>query len=233
MPEGDRRDGIVALVHGGAWQVGTDRSNVDNLVADLVGRGWPVLNLDYRGVDDGGGWTGTFTDVATALDQAAEAQDAQGVDASRLLVMGHSAGGHLAMWTAARRRLPSGAPGSDPRVVPLFAGSMSGVLHPTTLAASDPNVVNVFAGTPEEVGDHYALGDPARLVPIGMPLFVLHGLADDTVPPSQAQEFTDLAVAAGDQVELRLIEGATHGDPLFPGEPVWGAALDWIEASLG
>jgi acetyl esterase/lipase len=208
LPEGERRDGLVALVHGGAWQVGTDRSNVDNTVADLVGRGFTVLNCDYRGVDDGGGWTGTFTDVATALDQAAEAATAQGVDAARTLVLGHSAGGHLAMWAAARRRLPP-------------------------LAASDPNVVNVFGGTPEEVGDRYAIGDPARLVALGMPLFVLHGTADDTVPPSQAQEFHDLAVAAGDQVDLQLVEGASHGDPLFPGEPTWGRALDWIQACLG
>ncbi|NIZ93447.1 alpha/beta hydrolase family protein [Kineococcus rubinsiae] len=233
LPEGERRDGLVALVHGGAWQVGTDRSNVDNIVADLVGRGFPVLNLDYRGVDDGGGWTGTFTDVATALDQAAEAADAQGVNAGRTLLLGHSAGGHLAMWAAARRRLPSGAPGADPRVVPVFAGSMSGVLRPTTLAAQDPNVVNVFGGTPEEVDDRYAVGDPSRLVPLGMPVFVLHGTADETVPYSQAQEFTDLAVAAGDQVDLQLMEGASHEDPLFPGERVWGRALDWIEASLG
>lgn len=233
LPEGDRHDGVVALVHGGAWQVGTDRSNVDNTVADLVGRGYVVLNCDYRGVDDGGGWTGTFTDVAAALDQVAEAATAQGVDAARTLVLGHSAGGHLAMWAAARRRLPAGAPGADPRVVPVFAGSMSGVLHPTTLAASDPNVVNVFGGTPAEVDDRYAVGDPARLVALGMPLFVLHGTADETVPPSQAQEFHDLAVAAGDQVDLQLVEGATHGDPLFPGEPTWGRALDWIVASLG
>lgn len=233
LPAGEHRDGLVALVHGGGWQVGTDRSDVDRTVADLVGRGWPVLNCDYRGVGDGGGWTGTFTDVAAALDRAAAAADAQGVDAARTLVLGHSAGGHLAMWAAARRRLPSSAPGAGPRVVPLFAGSMSGVLHPTTLAASDPNVVDVFGGPPEEVDDRYAIGDPARLVPLGMPLLVLHGTADETVPSSQSQEFHDLAAAAGDDVDLQLFEGGTHVDPLEPGGPMWGIARAWIESALG
>ena len=233
LPAGERRPGLVALVHGGAWRAGTDRSDVDRILADLVTHGWAVLNCDYRGVDGGGGWDATFTDVATALDQAAGAATAQGVDASRTLVLGHSAGGHLAVWAAARHRLPAGAPGSAPRVVPVFAASMSGVLHPTTLAATDPNVVNVFGGTPAEVDDRYAVGDPSRLAPLGMPIFVLHGTADETVPYAQAQEFSDLAVAAGDRVDLQLFEGGRHGDPLEPDGPMWGLARAWIESSLG
>jgi len=194
-----------------------------------------VLNTDYRGVGEGGGWTGTFTDVATAVDMAAEAAAEHSLPLDRVLVLGHSAGGHLAMWAAARRNLPDGAPGAGPRVVPAFAGSMSGVLHPSALGRpeGDPNVVAVFGGPVAEVDQHYALGDPTRLVRVGVPLFVIHGTADDTVPPSQSQEFADAATAAGDTVTFQLFEGGTHVDPLYVGEDMWGTARGWIESSLG
>jgi len=235
LPEGEHRDAVVVLVHGGGYQAGTDRRDLNAHVGDLVGRGWPVLNTDYRGVGEGGGWTGTFTDVATAFDMAAEAAAEHSLPLDRVLVLGHSAGGHLALWCAARRNLPAGAPGADPRVVPAFAGSMSGVLHPSALGTpeGDPNVVAVFGGPVTDVDQHYALGDPTRLVPLRMPLFVVHGTADDTVPPSQSQEFADAATAAGDDVTFRLFEGGTHVDPLYVGEDTWGTARSWIESSLG
>lgn len=235
LPTGDRREGLVVLVHGGGYQAGTDRRDLNNHVSDLVGRGWPVLNADYRGVGDGGGWTGTFTDVGTAVDMAAEAAAQYSLPLDKVLVMGHSAGGHLAMWAAARRNLPAGAPGADPRVVPAFAGSMSGVLHPSALGTpeGDQNVVAVFGGTVTDVDQHYALGDPTRLVPLRIPVFAIHGTADDTVPPSQSQEFADAATAAGDTVTFQLFEGATHVDPLYVGEAMWGTARSWIESSLG
>lgn len=235
LPAGDRREGLVVLVHGGGYQAGTDRRDLNNHVSDLVGRGWPVLNADYRGVGEGGGWTGTFTDVGTAVDMAAEAAAQYSLPLEKVLVMGHSAGGHLAMWSAARRNLPSGAPGSDPRVVPAFAGSMSGVLHPSALGTpeGDQNVVAVFGGTVADVDQHYALGDPTRLVPLRIPVFAIHGTADDTVPPSQSQEFADAATAAGDAVTFQLFEGGTHVDPLYIGEAMWGTARAWIESSLG
>ena len=113
-------------MHGGGWDAATDRSDVDALVADLVGGGWPVLNTDYRGNGDGGGWTGTFTDLATAVDTAADAAAQHALPLERVCLVGHSAGGHLALWAAARRGLPAGAPGAGPRVVPAVAASMSG-----------------------------------------------------------------------------------------------------------
>ncbi|WP_432547309.1 alpha/beta hydrolase family protein [Kineococcus sp. SYSU DK004] len=235
LPADGRREAIVVLVHGGGYMARTDRRNLNLHVADLVGRGWPVLNTDYRGYDDdGGGWTGTFTDVATAVDMAAEAAAQHGLPLERTAVVGHSAGGHLALWAAARPRLPEGAPGSGPRVVPAVAASMSGVLHPTALGGEtgDPNVVAVFGGPADVVDQHYALGDPTRLVPLGVPLRVVHGTADDTVPVTQTQEFADAATAAGDTVSLQLFEGGTHVDPLYVGEETWGSVRDWITAQL-
>ena len=235
LPVGGHRDAIVVVVHGGGWDAATDRRNLNDLVADLVGDGWPVLNADYRGNGDGGGWTGTFTDVATAVDMAAEAADQQSLPADRVCFVGHSAGGHLAMWAAARRGLPAGAPGADPRVVPACAASMAGVLHPTPLGfeGGDVNVTTLFGGTPSEVDDRYAIGDPTRRAPYGFPLFVAHGTADLTVPSSQAEAFAGAATGAGDAVELHLLDGVPHEDPQDPDGRTFPLFRTWLEATLG
>ena len=91
----------------------------------------------------------------------------------------------------------------------------------------------LFGGTPAEVEDRYALGDPARRAPYGFPLFVAHGTGDLTVPPSQAVEFRDAAVAAGDEVELHLVDGASHEDPLDPGGRIFPLFRTWLETALG
>ncbi|MGI4896427.1 MAG: alpha/beta hydrolase family protein [Janthinobacterium lividum] len=233
LPRGERREAIVVFVHGGGYDAGTDRRDVIVNVADLVADGWPVLNVDYRGNGDGGGWDATFTDVATAVDQAAEAAERWGLAADRVAIVGHSAGGHLALWAAARHTLAAGDPGAGPRVVPAVAASMAGVLHPTALAFTDDNVRTVFGGTPAEVDDRYAIGDPARRVPLGMQLLVVHGTGDDTVPFSQAQEFTDAARAAGDSVDLQLLDGVSHVDPLDPDGQSWPLVKRFLENSLG
>lgn len=236
LPADGHRDALVVLVHGGGWFKDADRSDFDADIADLVGDGWPVLNVDYRGVGGGGGWTGTFTDVATAVDQAVRAAAEHGLPLERSVIVGHSAGGQLATWAAARRRLPAGAPGAGPLFTPAGAASMSGVVHPTALGypdTGDPAVTALFGGTPGEVDDRYAIGDPARLVPLGMPLFVVHGSADDTVPPWQSQQFADAARAAGDTVQLEIVDGAGHGEPLDPSSRMWQLTRTWIGGLLG
>ena len=234
LPPGERREALVVLVHGGAWLDEVDRADVLSLVADLVGRGWPVLNADYRGVGGGGGWDSTFTDLATAVDSAAEVAANLRVPPARIAVFGHSAGGHLAGWAAARHRLPAGAPGADPRVRPAFLASASGVLHPTAIGGEgqDPNVTNVFGGTPEEVDERYAVGDPTRLVPLGVPALVVHGTGDTTVTPDQARAFAAAARGAGDEVELVMPEGVGHNDVLDPTGTVWPLVRGRLEEVL-
>lgn len=233
LPTGERRDAFVVVVHGGGWEPGFDRRDINDVVGDLVTRGYPVLNVDYRGYGDGGGWPTTFTDTATAVDLATVAATQFSLPLDRVCLVGHSAGGHLAMWAAARPGLPSGAPGADPKVRPALAASLSGVLHPSVAYGEDANVAGLFGGAPADVDDRFALGDPSRRAPYGIPLWAGAGTADEVVPYSQTQFFVDAVTAAGDTVEEQLVPGANHVAGKDPGGPIVPLFRTWLESRLG
>ncbi|WP_432510271.1 alpha/beta hydrolase family protein [Kineococcus sp. SYSU DK001] len=232
LPTVGRRDAFVVVVHGGGWEPGYDRRDINDLVGDLVARGYPVLNVDYRGYGDGGGWPTTFTDTATAVDLAADAAAQHSLPLDRVCIAGHSAGGHLAMWAASRRTLPAGAPGADPEVTPALAASLSGVLHPSVAYGEDANVVGLFGGSPAEVDDRFALGDPSRRAPYGIPLWAGAGTADEVVPYSQTEFFVDTVTAAGDTVEEQLVDGADHVAGKEPDGPIVPLFRVWLEGRL-
>ena len=111
-PDGAGPHPVAVLIHGGFWSARYDRSLMRPLVPELIADGWAVANIDYRGVGhDGGGWPGTLLDAATAVDLLADQAD---LDLDRVCTIGHSAGGHLAAWLAARPGLPADAPGAAP-----------------------------------------------------------------------------------------------------------------------
>jgi acetyl esterase/lipase len=133
LPEGPGPFPGVVLVHGGYWVAMWDRRQILPVVVDLLSLGIAVYNVDYRRIgEEGGGWPGTFADIAAAVDAMAGVDPA--VDAERIVVVGHSAGGHLAAWAGLREALPAGAIGADPVARPLGAVSLSGVLD---LVAAD------------------------------------------------------------------------------------------------
>ena len=119
---------VAVLIHGGYWRAKYDLRLQDPLVPDLAGRGWAVWNLEYRrlGWRSRGGWPATFEDVAAGIDHLGRV-DAP-LDLARVVAIGHSAGGHLALWAAARRGLPAGAPGAEAAVRAGAAVAQAGVV---------------------------------------------------------------------------------------------------------
>jgi acetyl esterase/lipase len=135
VPEGPGPHPVVVLIHGGFWTAMFMRDQMDALAVDLAGRGFAVLNVDHRAIGDpGGGWPGTFLDVSAATDSLLKLVDEYPLDLSRVIGVGHSAGGQLACWLAGREFLPDYAPGSTPAVRLCGAVSLGGVLD---LHASD------------------------------------------------------------------------------------------------
>ena len=133
LPQGEGPFPVVVLIHGGFWTAMFDRRQVVGLAEDLVNLGYAVWNIEYRRIGEpGGGWPGTFLDVAAAVDAVAGIDPS--VDADRVVVVGHSAGGHLATWAAHRSVLPPNALGTNPEVEPVGAVSLAGVLD---LVAAD------------------------------------------------------------------------------------------------
>jgi dipeptidyl aminopeptidase/acylaminoacyl peptidase len=167
--------------------------------------------------------------VGAAIDHLAEI-DAP-VDLGDVTVLGHSAGGHLALWAATRQTLPADAPGTDPRVVAVRAVGMAAVCDLTYSAEvwSGTLVPSLMGGTPEEVPERYDLGDPARRVPFRMPVLLVHGLADKTVTVKQSRRLRDAAEAAGDtEITLVELEGIAHREHADPRAAPWRVVTEWL-----
>ncbi|HEV2924093.1 MAG TPA: alpha/beta hydrolase [Solirubrobacteraceae bacterium] len=239
MPSGPAPHPVMVVIHGGSWQAGYGKIVTRGIVGDLVRRGWAAWNIEYRRVGNGGGWPATFEDVAAAIDHL-ERLDAP-LDLTRVCVLGHSAGGHLALWAASREELPSGAPGQvagGPPVPLRQAIAQAGVCD---LAGAYRRwrggpARALMGGGPEEFPDRYAAADPAALLPLRMPALLVHGVLDEVVSIELSRSYAGMARAAGAEVELVEIEGAAgrHRTHLDPRSAAWAAVtqrLDGLAAS--
>ncbi|MBD8042354.1 alpha/beta hydrolase [Arthrobacter sp. Sa2BUA2] len=228
LPPGQPVLGTVVIIHGGYWRSGYTLELGRPAAADLAARGWAAVNLEYRRAGNGGGWPETFQDIAAGIDAMADLkalQDPQGEVPSPVIALGHSAGGHLAVWAAGNRSTGGRSPGTR---VPLAAVvSQSGVLDlrlAHDLGLSDGAVSNFLGAGPEEDPERYRLADPTLLVPAGAPVFVLHGDRDTTVPLKLAESYTAAAEAAGGYTDLRLVPGDHYG-MITPETPAWNGVL--------
>ena len=229
---------VAVLVHGGYWRARYGRALQHPVAADLTGRGWAVWNVDYRGVGpgrSGGGWPGTFHDLATAIDLLAEAAAEHRLPLHRTGIVGHSAGGALALWAAGRHRLPPGAPGADPLVRPGAVVAQAAICDLVSAAGDGLGagaVVDLMALTPHQDAERYRLASPSALLPLDLPVLLVTGADDDTVPRSQSAKFAVAARAAGDDVTLEVVPGEGHFGHLDPAAPIWRFAVDWLAERL-
>jgi acetyl esterase/lipase len=237
-PSGPAR-GTVLLIHGGYWRARYDRSLQHDVAADLVAAGWAVWNLDYRAVGpgptSGGGWPSSYQDVAAGIDALARAAADHRLDLGVLIAVGHSAGGTLALWAAGRHRLPPGAPGASPLVRPsaviaqaaicdLVAGARQGLG-----AGAIVDLLGAHPAATDAAADRYALASPAALLPLGVPVLLVTGAQDDTVPVRQSVAFAAAAARAGDDVTLEIVPGEGHFGHLDPGSDSWSLARAWLD----
>jgi acetyl esterase/lipase len=221
-PDGRPR-GVAIVLHGGFWRAAYDRHLMDGLCRDLAARGWAAWNLEYRRLGDGGGWPETFDDVEAAIRRlgasnkvllASDPSARGGSQASNnvLLAIGHSAGGQLALWTAARGLVTHAV--SQGGVTDLAAAARLGLSNGVVHELLPP--------------DAYPLASPAEMVPLGVPQLLVHGEEDEIVPVELALTYHAAAVAAGDQVDLVTLPGVAHFEHLDPSSTAWQAVIDWL-----
>jgi acetyl esterase/lipase len=214
---------LIVLVHGGFWRPAYDRRHLGPMASALAAAGYVVAVPEYRraGMAEEG-WTGPFNDIAAALDQVGGIARPHGADTRRITWAGHSAGGHLVLWAAARPGLPAGSPwrrSGGPRpathVVSLAGCSSLRLCAEWNLGAGAVRLL--MGGGPDDVPERYAVADPAALPAAPVPVTLVHGVDDDIVPLRMSQAFT-----AGRLVE---IPGAGHFDLIDPQSPAWPRVL--------
>lgn len=222
--------GTVVIIHGGFWRARYDLSLGRPLAAELVQRGYAVWNLEYRRVGQGGGWPGTFGDVAAGIDKLAELD----VDVTRVCAIGHSAGGQLAAWAVARQLLPDGAPGARPKVVVTAAVPQAGVLDLVRAMrerVGDRAVPDLMGGPPEQLAEQYRLVDPIQLLPVPAAVLCVHATHDDVVPLSQSVAYVQAAQRAGTNARLVEVDG-DHFTVIDPASAAWRVVVDALPGLL-
>ena len=228
LPAGPQPGGgaVVVLLHGGWWRSIYTKALMNPLAGAIAGRGFAVWNVEYRrvGLFGAGGWPNTLDDVATAVDHLAEVP---GVDPSRVVLCGHSAGGHLAMWAASRSRLPAASPGSSPAVLPVGVLSLAGVV-----GLGKGAVAAFMGGTPATEPERYAGTCPTRLLPLGVPQVLVHGLVDSVVPASMSERYHSRATAAGDDSAYVPIEEMGHRQLIDPAGAAWPVVAGHLDRLL-
>ena len=228
LPAGNRRAGTVVLFHGGWWGPKYGADNLDGAAADLAGRGWTVWNVEYRRLGLGGGYPQTLADAAAAIDYLATLGDA---GTGRVVAVGHSAGGHLAVWAAGRAKLPADAPGAAPVMELTGAVSLAGVLDLTAAASAmlgNGAAVALMGGGPGELAEQYAIADPFLRMPIPAVVRCVHSRSDDRVPFAQSVTYTEAAAALGQDAQLVEVEGS-HFSIADASSAAWPTVLKAVE----
>jgi pimeloyl-ACP methyl ester carboxylesterase len=156
----------------------------------------------------------------------------ESLELARVVAIGHSAGGQFAFWAAARRGLPAGSPGADPRIRLAGAVSQAGVLdlrEAARLGLSRRAADSLLGGSPINRPQRYDAASPIERLPLGLPQLIVHGDADDVVPISIARGYAERAAAGGDPCELVELPGCGHDEHLDPSSAAWRTVTAWLE----
>ena len=233
LPAGAGPHPVALMVHGGCWQTEiADRTIMNWIAEDLRRRGIAVWNIDYRGVDrPGGGYPGTFQDVAAAADALrAHAADYH-LDLHRVVAIGHSAGGHLALWLAARPRLPADSPlrTADPLAIAEVI-SLGGLPDLEETARSENGCGNEVID--RLTGGRFADTSVPRMAPLGLPQVLINGRQDRIIPVRYAEGYARPMRAAGDDVQVRMLDATGHVELVAPESAAWAAAVAELQRAF-
>lgn len=223
---------IVVFIHGGCWEA---EYNLDHAAyaADALARiGYVVWVPEYRRIgDDGGGWPGTFDDVGAAVDFVRTlATSEPAIDTNRVIVSGHSAGGQLALWAASRGKHEKNTVAEREPLQVAGVVALAGITDLAAYGAAsggcNASVTPLMGGRPADVPDRYRAVNPVELLPLGVPVALVHGDRDPIVPLSMATAFAQRSTSAGDRVNVTTITGAGHFDLIAPQTFAWPRVIE-------
>ncbi len=212
LPKAKGPHALAIVIHGGYWRARYDLEYAGHLSVALTGKGIATANLEYRRVGNpGGGWPGTFADIRAGFQFLTQNARKYEFDTRRIVAIGHSAGGQLGLCLAAHETAVKAAI------------SLAGVLdlqRAYALHLSNDAVVEFLGGTPAEVADHYREADPMKLA-IGARQWLVHGAADDVVPPAFSRDYVSAKQKIKEDARLVEISGAGHFEVVDPRSRAW------------
>jgi acetyl esterase/lipase len=208
IPESAGPHPVAIVIHGGFWRAKYDLEYIRPVCNALTDAGIATWNLEYRRLGNpGGGWPGTLDDVAAGTDHLVSLSSQFQLDLTRVIAVGHSAGGHLALWLTSRKKLLAGAI------------SLAGVVdlqRAWEMRLSNTVVAEFLGGSPGEVADRYGFASPMERLPLGLPQKLFHGTADESVPFEISERYVGKARQLGDDAELITLQGSGHFELVDP-----------------
>jgi acetyl esterase/lipase len=229
LPKTPGRHPVAIVIHGGCWSAQYGSDYMGYASAALTAAGFATWNVEYRRLGEpGGGWPATFADVARAADFLREIADEYALDLSRVIAVGHSAGGELALLLGARPRLADDHPMHAASPLPVRGVvSLAGITDLRRSGTScDRAVVALMDGEPHERARRYDQASPVALVPLGLPQRIVQGAVDTHVPAAMASAYVAAAHAArDDDVELIALPDADHLQIVDPESAAWARVL--------
>ncbi len=235
LPKTKGKHPVVVVVHGGCWFAEYDLHHLAAFSDALTKLGVATWTIEYRRIGDkGGAWPGTFQDVAKGTDYLREVAKKYPLNLRRVVVIGHSAGGQLALWLAARKNLPKTSELYSAHPLPLVGVvSLAGISDLKKYRPNcDESVTKLLGGSPAEFADRYQQTSPIELLPLKVPTILMHGKQDRIVPIELGREFQQSAKRKGDDVTLLTLDTTGHFDWISPVAPVWEIVTTSVRSLL-
>jgi acetyl esterase/lipase len=239
LPGGAGPFPVAIVIHGGCWTKGfATVKNTAAIASDLLNDGIATWNIEYRQVGDpGGGWPNTFLDVGKGVDYMRRLAAQYPLDLSRVVVVGHSAGAHLALWVAGRRRLDSRSTvrGESPIAVRAAVaidgpGDLGSLVGPDAKICGKPVIAALMGGTPAAVPERFREASPQEMLPLGPAQYLVSAAVLTAV---DAHAYQRSARAAGDSASVLEVTDGGHFGVIAPGTPFWPPVRDFIRRALG
>lgn len=235
LPAGRGPFPVVVVIHGGCWIQYATTEYTSHIATALTREGWATWNLEYRRAhEEGGGWPGTFLDTARGIDVLRESAAKYSLDLGRVVTMGHSAGGQLALWAAGRTRVPNDSEIHTGNPLPLRGVvALAGIADMRAYAEQGPRdcaagELLLMGGPPAQQPARYAAASPTQILPLGIPQVLVWGEQDTIVPERLFEDYEKRAKQAGDSVEIVRVPNAGHHELCSADLPGWKSIVEAV-----
>lgn len=235
LPDSAGPHPVIILIHGGCWLAEYDLYHISPMAGELTRAGYATWSLEYRRIGNaGGGWPGTFTDVAAGADFLRDLAEKYPLDLNKTLAVGHSAGGHLALWLAARAKLPRDSIlyNANPLIIKGVI-SLAGVGDLSRTEYQEicgQAVQKLMGGNPTDFPLRYAHGSPIEMLPLKVSQIFIQGDLDSLISVDSARDYIAAATKHGEYAELKVVKNIGHFEVIVPSSIAWPEVLKAVRS---